>query len=166
MNIIHSSSVVPSFNTTAPSKSRRTFIRFLSAGVATLAVEGCGGGAGGSGLAAATPAAPIAPATPAAPAVPVVPAAPVVSAPVVPAAPAASPVWQNIPALTFTEGVASSISVASYITGADLAAVTVTLNAASLPAGVTFNSKTYSFDYDGRGAPSATDGIMLTAAVG
>jgi hypothetical protein len=34
-----------------------------------------------------------------------------------------------------------------------------------LPAGVTFNSATYSFDYDGRGSMATSDGHVLTAAV-
>jgi hypothetical protein len=145
-----------------PSVSRRSFMRNLTMGSVALAVQACGGGGGGGG-----PGAPVAPGTPA-PA-PVAPApAPVAPAPVVPApaAPAPVPVWLSIPTIAFTQGVQSSFSVADYITVANVAAYTLTLNASPLPAGVTFNSATRSFDYDGRGGVGATDGHVLTAVGG
>jgi hypothetical protein len=149
----------------APSTSRRSFMRYLSMGGVALAVQACGGGGGAD--VAATPVAPAAPA-------PVVPTpapapaptpAPVVTPPVVadPVAPAPAPVWLSIPTIAFTQGVPSSFSVADYITVANVAAYTLTLNASPLPAGVTFNSATRSFDYDGRGGVVVSDGHVLTA---
>ena len=133
----------------AASPSRRSFIRYFSVSAAALAVEGCGGGGAGDGGTAAT--------TPVAPPVPPVPAPPVA-----PPAPAA-PVWLSIPTIAFTQGTPSSFSVADYITAANAAALTLTLNAPPLPAGVTFNAVNRTFDYDGRGAVAATDGHVLTA---
>ncbi len=134
-------------------------MRYLSMGSVALAVQACGGGGGADGAAA-----PLAPSAPA-PA-PVAPApAPVVPAPVVrePVAPAPAPVWLSIPTIAFTQGIASSFSVAEYISVANVAAYTLTLNASPLPAGVTFNSATRSFDYDGRGGVVISDGHVLTA---
>jgi hypothetical protein len=148
------------------SVSRRSFIRYLSMGSVAVAVQACGGGGGAEG--AAAPLAPSAP-TPA----PVAPApapapAPVLPAPIVPepSAPSAAPVWLSIPTIAFTQGVPSSFSVADYITVANVAAYTLTLNGNALPAGVTFNAATRSFDYDGRGAVGGSDGLMLTAVGG
>jgi hypothetical protein len=142
--------------------SRRRFMRYFTAGATAIAVQGCGGGSAGSAL-AGSPAAPTVPATPAAPVVvaPVTPGAPVVpSAPVV--APAA-PTILAIPDIAFVEGTPSSFSVAAYISADNVAAFTLSLNAQPLPAGVTFNAATRSFDYDGKGAPAGTDGHVLTA---
>jgi hypothetical protein len=140
--------------------SRRSFIRYFTVGAAAIAVEGCGGGGG--------TAAPAASASPAA--VNPVAAAPAPSpAPAVVTPPVASPVapvWAEIPPVTFTEGVPSSFSLANYINVADTAAVTLTLNSSPLPAGVTFNGATLSFDYDGSGTVNSTDGHVLTAIVG
>lgn len=135
--------------------SRRAFIRYLTVGAVAMAVEGCGGG----GAAASAPGAGAAPVNPvaAAPVPAVVP--PPVAAPI-------APMWAEIPAITFTEGVPSSFSLADYINIADTAAMTLTLNSSPLPAGVTFNSATLSFNYDGSGAVSSTDGHVLTAIVG
>ena len=138
----------------AVSPSRRSFMRYLTVGAAALAVEGCGGG-GAAGTAAATPAPPVASAP-----IPV-PAAPVVTAP----APAA-PVLLSIPTIAFTQGTPSSFSVADYITVANAAAFTLSLNETPLPAGVTFNAAARTFDYDGRGAVAATDGHVLTVTGG
>ena len=141
----------------AASLSRRSFIRYFTVGAAALAVEGCGGG-GGGGTAVATPAAP-----PAAPApAPTPPPMPVPAPPVAPAAPA-GPVWLSIPTIAFTQGTPSSFSVVDYITVANAAALTLTLNATPLPAGVTFDAANRTFNYDGRGAPAGTDGYILTA---
>lgn len=136
--------------------SRRSFIRYLTVGAAAIAAEGCGGG---GGAAASAPGVSPAVVNPVAPA----PAPGVVTDPVV--APVV-PVWAEIPAITFTEGVPSSFSLENYINIADTAAMTLTLNSSPLPAGVTFNSAKLSFDYDGSGTVSSTDGHVLTAIVG
>ncbi|GGE87243.1 hypothetical protein GCM10008020_35130 [Massilia psychrophila] len=130
----------------AASPSRRSFIRYFSVSAAALAVEGCGGG-GAGGTAVTTP---------------VAPPVPVPAPPVAPPAPA-TPVWLSIPTIAFTQGSPSSFSVADYITATNAAALTLTLNALPLPAGVTFNAVNRTFDYDGRGAVAATDGHVLTA---
>ncbi|MDL2353680.1 MAG: hypothetical protein QFF03_00320 [Pseudomonadota bacterium] len=129
-----------------PALNRRSFMRYLSVGAAAIVVEGCGGGAD-----VAATSAPVA-----------VPAPVPAPAP----APAASSIWVDVPAITFTEGVASSFSIASYLKVSNTAAVTLSLNAIPLPSGVIFNSSTLSFDYDGRGAESTSDGHVLTATVG
>jgi hypothetical protein len=84
------------------------------------------------------------------------PASPVTPAP-------ATPLWLSIPTIAFVQGTPSSFSVADYITAANAAALTLTLNATPLPAGVTFNAASRTFDYDGRGAVAGTDGHVLTA---
>jgi hypothetical protein len=146
----------------AASPSRRSFMRYLTVGAAALAVEGCGGG-GGTGAAGAVSAVPpVASAPPPAPA----PAPSPAPAPPIDGSAPATPVWLSIPTIAFTQGTPSSFSVADYITVANAAAFTVTLNASPLPAGVTFNSATRSFDYDGRGGVAATDGHVLTATGG
>lgn len=141
--------------------SRRNFMQYLGAGAAAFAVQGCGGG--GSNGAASGSAAPVA-ATPSPP-VPAVPA----PAPVADTAPAPVlapvPVWLPIPQLVFTQGVASSISIAGYVSASNVKAFSVSLNATPLPDGVTFNGASYSFDYDGRGSMATSDGHVLTAAV-
>jgi hypothetical protein len=154
--------------TVQPSNSRRSFMRYLSMSGVALAVQACGGGGGADGATTPlTPSAPAAP-TPAPTPAPVVP--PVVTTPVVtqPAAPGPTPapVWLSIPTIAFTQGVQSSFSVAEYITVANVAAYTLTLNGNALPAGVTFNAATRSFDYDGRGGVGGSDGLMLTAIGG
>jgi hypothetical protein len=137
--------------------SRRSFIRYFAVGAAALAVEGCGGGGAGGTAAVATPAA--------APVATPVTTTPVPASPVATPAPA-TPVWLSIPTIAFIQGTPSSFSVADYITVANAAALTLTLNAPALPAGVTFNAANRTFDYDGRGAVGATDGHMLTAVGG
>jgi hypothetical protein len=139
-------------------------MRYLSMSSVALAVQACGGGGGGADGATPAPSAPAAP-TPAPTPVPVTP---VVTPPVVtqPVAPTPAPVWLSIPTIAFTQGVASSFSVADYITVANVAAYTLTLNGTPLPSGVTFNAATRSFDYDGRGGVGGSDGLMLTASGG
>lgn len=141
--------------------SRRSFIRYLGAGAAALAVEGCGAGAGSTAAAPVT-AAPVAE--------PVAAPMPIVAAPPVPApAPAPStepvPVWSPVPPLVFTHGTAASISMADYVSAANAKAFKLSLNTTPLPSGVTFNSATLAFDYDGLGAMAVSDGHILTAAV-
>lgn len=172
----HTSDLIDAASTRLPTAeialpvSRRAFMRILGAGAAALAVEGCGGG---GGPATATAAAPPAPAPVTAPvsapvtapvAAPVPEPAAMPAAPS-PAAPAPAQVWLPIPALVFTQGVPSIISIAAYVSVANVSAFNVSLNATPLPAGVTFNSGTRSFDYDGRGGTATSDGHVLTAAV-
>lgn len=160
--------------------SRRRFMGFLGIGAASLAVQGCGGG---GGAAAVSPAPVVAPAAVPAPVIPAAavpaPAAPAPAAPV-PApvtqveappvaetapAPAPASVWLPIPPLVFTQGVASSISMAGYVSASNVKAFTLSLNATPLPSGVTFNSATNAFDYDGSGSMATSDGHVLTAAL-
>lgn len=75
----------------------------------------------------------------------------------------AAPVWQPLATITFTEGVASIVSVASYVTDANGDALTLTRNSVALPAGVTFDAANKRFVYDGLGAVATTTGHVLTA---
>lgn len=134
--------------------SRRAFMRYLTVGTAAVAVQGCGGG-GAAAAPGQNP--PVATTPPPTPTVPTTPA---------PIPTPGAPVWLDVPPITFTQGIASSISVSGYISVADAKAVTVSLNASPLPAGVTFNAANRSFDYDGKGAVDATDGHVLIATVG
>jgi hypothetical protein len=163
MDHTFTSQQAPQLSGAALSPSRRSFMRYLTMGAAAIAVQGCGGGGGDV---AASPVAPVAP-TPVPTPAPTPAPAPVATpapapAPAPPTAPA-EPVWLSIPTIAFTQGVPSSFSVVDYISAANAAAYTLTLNASPLPAGVTFNSATRSFDYDGRGGVGATDGHVLTA---
>jgi hypothetical protein len=117
--------------------NRRLFMRTVSVGVAALALNACGGGAYAGGDVA-----PTAESTPG-------------------SGSSTEPSWATLPTITFTEGVAGSISIAAYV--ADDHALSITKNAASLPAGVTYDAATKSFVYDGIGAASYTDGHVLTA---
>ena len=74
--------------------------------------------------------------------------------------------WSAVPTISFTQGVAASISVAQWLQGVNASAVAITLNAVTLPAGVTFNAATNTLDYDGIGAVGSTDGHFLTATGG
>jgi hypothetical protein len=132
-------------------------------GSVALAVQACGGGGGADGAAAPMTPSPPAPVAPAPTPTPTPAPLPVAPAPVVPNPVTPAPVWLSIPNIAFTQGVQSSFSVAEYITVANVAAYTLTLNGATLPAGVTFNAVTRSFDYDGRGGVGGSDGLILTA---
>jgi hypothetical protein len=68
--------------------------------------------------------------------------------------------WCTIPTLTFTEGVATAISVADYVS--DNESLAIIKNSASLPFGVTYDAATKSFVYDGMGPVCFTDGHVLT----
>jgi hypothetical protein len=131
--------------------TRRRFLSFFTAGATSLALQACGGGNTGTGS-GTTPPVGTAP-TP----------TPVPTPTPTPTPPVA---WDTVPTLTFTQGVASSISVAQWLSGASGAAVAISLNSVALPAGVTFNAANLSFDYDGVGAVASTAGHVLMASVG
>ena len=137
--------------------NRRRFMRMMTVGAGALAVQACGGG-GGAGAATAPQSLPT---------TPIVQPAPAPTAPVT--APSQPPVasawtWASIPTLSFTQGVASSISISQYIVGENTAAAIVTLNDLALPPGVVFNRINRSFDYDGIGAVNTTDQHVLNIA--
>ena len=73
------------------------------------------------------------------------------------------PVWQGVPTITFTQGVPSSVSIASYVTDPNGDALTITLNSAGLPPGVTFDAGNKRFVYDGVGTVGLTSGNVLVA---
>jgi hypothetical protein len=70
--------------------------------------------------------------------------------------------WPPIPTITFTQGVAGSISIPAPVSSLGLP-LTVTLNAIPLPPGVTFDG---AFHYDGVGAAGGTGGCILNASDG
>ena len=74
-----------------------------------------------------------------------------------------SPAWQTVPSITFAEGVAASVSIASYVSDANGDALTITKNSAALPPGVTYDAGNKRFVYDGVGAVGNTSGNVLTA---
>jgi hypothetical protein len=135
--------------------NRRRFLGYFTASAASLALQACGGGASNNAV-ATNPTTPLIPPVPVAP--PVITPAPTI--PVVPLAPDLS--WLTIPSLTFTEGIASSISMDGYLQGS-AKVVSVLLNAVMLPLGVTYNKDTHSFEYDGRLGIGSVDGLVLTA---
>lgn len=118
---------------------RRAFLRLLTAMTAGLAVSGCYGG-------------------------PEPKASPTAGNPPPPPPPPGNraPVWQTVPTITFTQGIASNISIAGYVTDPDGDALTISMNGL-LPAGVTFDAPNKRFVYDGVGAVGAISGIVLTA---
>jgi hypothetical protein len=65
--------------------------------------------------------------------------------------------------IQFTQGVASSVSIAAYVSDPNGDALTITKNAVALPAGVTFDAAGKRFVYDGVGALGSTSGHVLTA---
>jgi len=115
---------------------RRAFLRLLTAMTAGLAVAGCYGGPEPKSSPAASP----------------------------PPPPPGNraPVWQTVPTITFTQGVASSISIAGYVSDPDGDALTISMNG-SLPSGVTFDAAGKRFVYDGAGTVTTISGIVLTA---
>ena len=133
----------------ATQMTRRAFIRTLTVSAAALVAAGCGGGGGSSASSAGQS---------------------------IPSNQSAAsdqstggnhlPVWDTIPTITFTEGVAASFSIAAYVTDADNDALMIAKNAVALPAGVTYDLATKSFVYDGVGGVGITDGHVLTASEG
>jgi hypothetical protein len=69
----------------------------------------------------------------------------------------------NIPTVTFTRGVASIFSLASFVSDANGDALTITMNAITLPAGVTFDAAGKRLVYDGIGATASVGGVRMTA---
>jgi hypothetical protein len=147
---------LPSDNT--PAKQRRRFIQLMSASAATMALQACGGGGNaeaGTSLAGPAPAGePVTPPSTASGA----------SGPsaLVPAS--TPPVWTVVPTLSFTQGVASSISISKYVKSSTGGPLAIALNGLALPPGVTYNARTLSFVYDGIGAVGSTSGHVLTAS--
>jgi hypothetical protein len=118
---------------------RRAFLRVLTAMTAGLAVVGCYGGPEpkGSPTAGNTPPPPPPPGN-------------------------LAPVWQTVPTITFTQGVPSSVSIASYVSDPDGDPLTISMNGL-LPSGVTFDAAGKRFVYDGVGTVTTVGGIVLTA---
>jgi hypothetical protein len=116
--------------------SRRRFMCTLGMGAAALAATACGGG----GALSSDGGAP---------------------APGAPSKTITALGWYTVPTITFTEGVAASISIAGYVSNAG--SVEIAKNSAALPPGVTYDAGTKSFLYDGVGAVGYTDGHVLTA---
>ena len=77
--------------------------------------------------------------------------------------PNSAPVWQPLPAIAFTQGVASSFAIDPFVSDPDGDVLAITKNAAALPAGVTFDAPNHRFVYDGIGAAASTSGHVLTA---
>jgi hypothetical protein len=125
---------------TACYAKRRAFLRALTTTTAALAMGGCGGASG--------------PASTSSPPAANLPSPPAANLP---------PVWQTVTTVTFTQGVASSVSIASYVSDPNGYALTITKNSAALPAGVTYDAANRRFVYDGIGAVGSTSGHVLTA---
>lgn len=118
---------------TAYCAERRAFLKVLTTTTAALAMGACGGGADSGSVPAASPGANLA------------------------------PVWQPVTAIAFTQGVQSSVSIAAYVSDPNGDPLTITKNAAALPAGVTYDAANKRFVYDGDGAVFSTGGHVLTA---
>jgi len=73
------------------------------------------------------------------------------------------PAWKTVPTISFAQGVASSVSIAVYVTDPNGDALAITKNSAALPPGVTYDAANKRFDYDGLGAVGNTSGNVLTA---
>jgi hypothetical protein len=142
--------LVPSYRPVS-GVTRRVFLRNLTVSAASLMAGACGGG-GGGGSALASDNTSTTSST----------SSNTASTQVQ----SAVPVWDSVPTITFTEGVAASFSIATFVSDADNDVVGITKNQAALPAGVTYDPATRSFVYDGIGAVSATSGHVLTATEG
>src|ERR1044072_8460438 len=124
--------------------TRRAFLRALTATTAALAVARCGRGGGADG-------------------------APLAAAPAPGAGPApapganVAPVWTTIPTIGFTQGIASSFSLASFASDPNDDALSITMNAVTPPAGVTFDAAGKRLVYDGFGAVASVGGVQMTA---
>jgi hypothetical protein len=127
---------IAAFNT-----KRRAFLRALATTTAALAVGRCGGDVSVPANAAPGPGPGPGP-------------GPATNVP---------PVWVTIPTVTFTQGVASSFSLGSFVTDANGDALVITMNAVTLPAGVTFDALGKRLVYDGNGAAASVGGVQMTA---
>ena len=74
-----------------------------------------------------------------------------------------APAWSPIPDLVFAVGIASSISIADYVSDADGDALTVSLSAGNLPTGVTYDPASKRLVYNGSGPLGSSAGVVLTA---
>ena len=72
------------------------------------------------------------------------------------------PTWATVPTVTFTLGIPSTFSIASFVTGPNSALYTINHNGV-LPNGVTFDSANKRFAYDGSGVAQSTDNHALIA---
>jgi hypothetical protein len=63
----------------------------------------------------------------------------------------------------FTQGVASSFSLASFVSDPNGDALTLAMNAVNLPAGVTFDAAGKQLVYDGIGNTASVNGVQMTA---
>ena len=136
---------------------RRAFLRTLTATTAALATARCGGGSSDSKTAspvAGVPPTPTPTPTPTPSPTPTPTPTPTPNAP---------PVWATIPTVTFTQGVASSFSIATFVSDANGDPLTITMNAVALPAGVTFDAAGKRLVYDGIGAIRSVSGVRMTA---
>lgn len=86
--------------------------------------------------------------------------------PNIPAGGNGAPAWTDVPTIAFTQGVPGRFSIEAYVRDAEGVHLTITKNAAALPAGVTYDAATKSFIYDGTGSVAATSGHILTATEG
>lgn len=135
--------------------TRRIFLRNMSVTAVAIAATACGGGSAASGTTEVTEAVAgttgaVAQQNQRAPAVET-------------AASNRAPVWNEIPTISFTEGVASTFSIAAFVSDDDIEALTILKNELALPPGVTYDPATKSFVYDGIGSVGTTSGHVLTA---
>lgn len=79
------------------------------------------------------------------------------------AAASGAPVWSSLPTIVFVAGVASTFSIAEYVSDPDGDELAITLNDVPLPAGVTFDAAGKQLVYDGSGPVAMTSGHVLTA---
>lgn len=74
-----------------------------------------------------------------------------------------APVWRPLPTIQFVAGVASTFSIAEYVSDPDGDELTITLDDTPLPAGVTYDAAAKQFVYDGAGPIATTSGHVLSA---
>lgn len=114
---------------------RRAFLKLLTTTTAALAMGGCGGG--GASLTE--------------------------SAAGADGAADLTPAWNPVPTIMFAQGVASSISIAAYVTDPVGGGLIITKNPVVLPPGVTYDSANKRFVYDGVGGVGIANGNVLIA---
>lgn len=138
--------------------TRRVFLRNMSVTAVAIAATACGGGSAASGATEVTEAvagtsSALAQQNQRAPAVET-------------AAANSAPVWSEIPTITFAQGVASTFSIAAFVSDDDVEALTILKNELALPPGVIYDPAIKSFVYDGVGSVGATSGHVLAAMEG